>query len=151
VDSSSSSSGRDMPDLFSVGSDSSDSGSSELDWDWSSGAEGDDEESADSSDNSDDMNRRPRLRRWVREEVETMYKQHYEEPRDNLPRGPSHLYHTLTALKATCADHFRQQLCVSPVTSLRKVQGLRWSTPKALRSSAFGYSSGVPRGTSMQV
>ncbi|KAJ7369144.1 hypothetical protein DFH08DRAFT_984071 [Mycena albidolilacea] len=116
VDSSSSSSGRDMPDLFSVSSDSSDSGSSELDWDWSSGAEGDDEESEDSSDDSDDMNRRPRLRGWLREEVEAMYKQCYEEPHDNLPRGPSHLYHTLTALKATRADHFRQQLHVSPVT-----------------------------------
>ncbi|KAJ7711177.1 hypothetical protein B0H16DRAFT_1343961 [Mycena metata] len=45
-----------------------------------------------------------------------MYEQRYEQPRDTLPRGPSYLYHVLTALKNGRADHFRQCLRVSPLT-----------------------------------
>jgi hypothetical protein len=112
-----------MPDLLSFSSDSSDS-ESEIDWNWSSGAEGDDEQSEDSEDDLDDIQHRPRLRRWVQDEIEEMYEHRYQEPRDNLPRGPSYLYHVLTALKAGRADHFRQNLRVSPLTFDKLVAAL---------------------------
>ncbi|KAJ7300947.1 hypothetical protein DFH08DRAFT_724820 [Mycena albidolilacea] len=45
-----------------------------------------------------------------------MYEHRYEQPRDTLPRSPSYLHHVLTALKNGRADHFRQNLRVSPLT-----------------------------------
>ncbi|KAF7372059.1 DDE Tnp4 domain-containing protein [Mycena venus] len=108
-----------MPDLRSVdyGSSSTDS-----EWDswsgWSgslSGAAGDDEESSD--DESDSAAHRPaRLRQFIIEEIDAMYANRYEKPRNTLPRGPSYLHHVLTALKAGRDDHFREALRVSPQT-----------------------------------
>lgn len=109
-----------MPDLHSLGSESGSSDSeSESDsslGDTMSGVEGDDEES--SSNDSDDGSghRVPFLRRWVQEEINSMYKTRYEQPRNTLPRGPSYLHHVLTTLKLGRADHFRQALRVSPRT-----------------------------------
>jgi hypothetical protein len=104
-----------MPDLHSVDSSSS----SSSDWDWSgdsfSGAEGDDEETSD-DDSEDDLLRPSFLRRFIIDEVRTMYETRYENPRNTLPRGPSHLRHVLTALKVGREDHFRQALRVSPQT-----------------------------------
>lgn len=115
-----SSSSRDMPELFSVGSDSSDSESdSDSDWNWSSGADGDDEDSQISGSDSETDNdnvRPPPLRQWIRHEIDAMYEHRYEQPRNTLPRGPSYLHHVLTALKAGRPDHFRQNLRVSPLT-----------------------------------
>ncbi|KAJ7698402.1 hypothetical protein B0H17DRAFT_927654 [Mycena rosella] len=45
-----------------------------------------------------------------------MHESRYEQPRNNLPRGPSYLHHVLTALKLGRADHFRQALRVTPRT-----------------------------------
>ncbi|KAJ6490100.1 hypothetical protein C8R45DRAFT_1139152 [Mycena sanguinolenta] len=119
-DTTSSSPMQDMPDLFSVSSDSLDESDSEIEWNWSSGAEGDDEES---DDDLDDI-RRPCLRQWVQNEIDDMYAHRYEQPRDTLPRGPSYLHHVLTALKAGRADHFRQNLRVSPLTFDKLVAAL---------------------------
>ncbi|KAJ7194117.1 hypothetical protein GGX14DRAFT_404899 [Mycena pura] len=106
-----------MPELLSVGSDSSSSNSSsDSGWSWSSGAEGDDEDSGDSAD-EDTADQRPfLLRRWIQSEIDDMYQNRYEQPRDTLPRGPSYLHHVLMALKAGRPDHFRQNLRVSPIT-----------------------------------
>jgi len=79
-----------------------------------SGVVGDDEESSDSD--AEDEHRPPLLRRWVREEVNTMHENRYEQPRDTLPHGPSYLHHVLTTLKLGRPDHFRQCLRVSPHT-----------------------------------
>ncbi|KAJ6600473.1 hypothetical protein DFH09DRAFT_1355731 [Mycena vulgaris] len=106
---------QDMPDLFSVGSDSSASDSdSESDWNWSSGADGDDEDNQ--SDEDTNGIRPPLLRRWIRSEIDDMYEHRYEQPRNTLPRGPSYLHHVLMALKTGRPDHFRQNLRVSPLT-----------------------------------
>ncbi|TFK61840.1 hypothetical protein BDN72DRAFT_933980 [Pluteus cervinus] len=56
------------------------------------------------------------LRRWVVQELQGMYAQRYEVPRNTLPRGPSYLSHVLHALKNSRADHFRQALRVTPLT-----------------------------------
>ncbi|KAF7368124.1 DDE Tnp4 domain-containing protein [Mycena sanguinolenta] len=103
-----------IPELLSI---SSDSESDESDWDWSSAVDGDDEESDDDSDSGSAADGRPSLlRRWIREEIDSMYQRRYEQPRDELPRGPSYLHHVLTALKNGRPDHFRQNLRVSPLT-----------------------------------
>ncbi|KAJ7263643.1 hypothetical protein B0H12DRAFT_1230932 [Mycena haematopus] len=95
-----------MPDLLSVGSSSV---WSSAEWD---GWQGDDEESSD----DDSIGRPSVLRKFMMEEINTMYEGRYENPRDTLPRGPSYLYHVLTALKAGREDHFRQALRISPQT-----------------------------------
>jgi hypothetical protein len=63
--------------------------SSESEWEWSdSGADGDDEEASD----DDSIQRKPLLRRFIREEIDRMYENRYENPRNKLPRGPSYLH-----------------------------------------------------------
>ena len=57
-----------------------------------------------------------RLRKWVTNEIIGMYRTRYEESRDPLPRGPSYLHHVLMCLKIERADHFRENLRVSPAT-----------------------------------
>jgi hypothetical protein len=84
-----------MPDLHSVGSSST----SDSEWAYSNGADGDDEESSE-DDSEDDAHRPPFLRRLVMEEIDKMYERRYETPRNTLPRGPSYLHHVLNALKS---------------------------------------------------
>ncbi|KAJ6449293.1 hypothetical protein C8R45DRAFT_1114782 [Mycena sanguinolenta] len=104
-----------IPDLLSISSDCSDS-DTESEWDWSSVVDGDDE---DSGNDSDSDTAPPLLRRWIREEINGMYDHRYEQPQDELPRGPSYLHHVLTALKNGRPDHFCQNLQVSPLTHFR--------------------------------
>ncbi|KAJ7730527.1 hypothetical protein B0H16DRAFT_1469499 [Mycena metata] len=91
-----STSSEEMPDLFSVSSESASDASSHSNW--SSGAEGDDEDSDGTAGSDDDTTRPPFLRRWIRKEIMEMYEHRYEEPRDTLPRGPSFLHHVLMKL-----------------------------------------------------
>ncbi|KAF8190953.1 hypothetical protein K438DRAFT_1970705 [Mycena galopus ATCC 62051] len=107
-DTSSSITNQSMPDLFSVDSESSGSESeSDIDWNWESGVDGDDEDEDEDGDREDDASMQPRLRKWVQSEIDSIYEQRYEQPRDTLPRGPSYLHHVLTALKTSRPDHFR--------------------------------------------
>lgn len=93
------------------------------DSDDSMGGDADDE---DSGMESDDGGKTPvRLRQWVQEEIGAMYEKRYEQPRDELPRGPSFLHHVLTSLKAGRPDHFRDALRVSPTTFDKLVDKLR--------------------------
>ncbi|KAJ7636718.1 hypothetical protein FB45DRAFT_1024818 [Roridomyces roridus] len=62
--------------------------------------------------------------RWVRESVEDMYAQRYEQPRNTLPRTIGQLTHVLTKLKVLRPDLFRQELRVSPYTFDRLVEAL---------------------------
>lgn len=56
------------------------------------------------------------IRKFVVEEIRSMYTHRYENPRHRLPRGPPYLHHVLTVLKYRRPDHFRQALRVSPST-----------------------------------
>jgi hypothetical protein len=54
--------------------------------------------------------------RAVQRAIESLYAQRYERARNELPRGPSYLYHVLHTLKDRRPDLFRQELRVSPKT-----------------------------------
>lgn len=125
--SSSSSSGNDeeMPELHMPGyhgsesdsdseSDSSASSSSESD----SGGDADDEEDDPSMDSvrAEFTPRRNNSTKWVRHNVEEMYAQRYEKPRDTFPRGPAFMRHILGVMKSTRPDLFRQEVRMSPFT-----------------------------------
>lgn len=96
-------------------------------WSQGSGSEGSDidmlaDDEMDSSDGEDlDIGggytgRWCRLQRWVVGQIQEMYSQRYEKPRNELPRGPSYLHHVLHVLKNSRPDHFREELRVTPCT-----------------------------------
>ena len=57
-----------------------------------------------------------RLRQWVHQQIDQMYANRYEVPRDELPRGPSTMRHVLMTLKSARPDKFREELRVTPLT-----------------------------------
>jgi hypothetical protein len=115
-----------MPELRSAGypdSDEEDDVSSDSESATSSsGADGDDEEGfseledIDMDDGHDIPHPRNNPLRWVQHNLEEMYAQRYEMPRDTFPRGPAFLRHVLGSMKDTRSDLFRQELRVSPLT-----------------------------------
>jgi hypothetical protein len=121
-----------FPDLLSVGIDSDDSDSGSYSNADSEGslvsdilnfdADDEHEESSDSDSEENQalaanhMGKWDRLRRWVLNQIVSMYATRYELPRDGLPRGPSYLHHVLTRLKTEREDHFREALRINPTT-----------------------------------
>lgn len=84
-----------------------------------SGMDGDDEEesSGEDSEREEDAPRaRNYLRSWINDQISDMYETRYEQPRNELPRGPAYIHHVLQAMKAGRIDHFRQALRVTPLT-----------------------------------
>ena len=79
----------------------------------SGGSDGDDEDS-DGEDTT--MPVRSHLQAFVHGELEGMYTNRYEAPRDQHPRGPSFMQFTLDKYKTLRADLFRQDLRVTPET-----------------------------------
>jgi hypothetical protein len=118
-----------MPDLHPAGypdsdedEDVSSDSTSDSDTSSSSGADGDDEEDwlDDTIQNGEELTDRRSNNplRWVRHNLEEMYTERYEMPRDNFPHvpGPAFIRHVLDTLKDTRSDLFRQELRVSPLT-----------------------------------
>lgn len=112
----------DMPTLCSVSSssNSSESSNNKSVYDGvGSGAEGDNEDSEseemdiDSASDSDTGGFGAKLCNWIHSEIEDMYSKRYQQPQNQLPRGPSYLTHVLMTLKNGCTDHFRTCLCVT--------------------------------------
>jgi hypothetical protein len=77
-----------------------------------------DDEDSDDEDMDDERgsDRWSRLRRWIQEQIDEMYENRYEMPRDTLPRGPARLPHVLYELKTLRPDKFRETLRVTPAT-----------------------------------
>ena len=99
--------------------DSDSDGDSEWGMGWDSisgGSDGDDEESIDSDGEDNMMPVRSHFHTFVRRELEGMYANRYEAPRNQHPRGPSLMQFTLDKYKTLRADLFRQDLRVTPDT-----------------------------------
>lgn len=100
-------------DLNDAASDSDSGWGADLDS--SSGAsesDGDDEESV----AGENGRLRPHFQSFVRSELERMYANRYELPRDQHPQGPSLMRFTLSKYRTLRPDLFRQDLRVAPDT-----------------------------------
>ncbi|KAF7372947.1 DDE Tnp4 domain-containing protein [Mycena sanguinolenta] len=117
-----------MPDLYPAGYPDSDDDddSSDSDSTSDSGDDADDEEDWDPEVAAQDLGSvRPNYPlKWVRHNLEDMYDQRYEMPRNAFPRGPAFLRHVLGTMKDSRPDLFRQELRVSPRTFDRLVTKL---------------------------
>jgi len=82
----------------------------------SGGSDGDDEGSIGSDGEDSTMPVRSQFHTFVRSELEEMYANRYEAPRNQHPRGPSLMQFTLDKYKTLRADLFRQDLRVTPDT-----------------------------------
>lgn len=86
--------------------------------DWDTGNEGDDEGLQWSLEGEDGppLDATTCMARRVRKAIEDWHRYRYEEPRNQNPRPPGSLLHTLTVYKHDRPDHFRRDLRITPAT-----------------------------------
>ena len=99
---------------FSDVSMSSESESSESKTGWDADLESEDESDMESGINGDNTLRR--CSHFVWDSIQQTYAEHYEEPREPIPRGPGTLKDVFKVYKERCPDYFRQELRISPHT-----------------------------------
>jgi hypothetical protein len=61
----------------------------------------------------------------IMQEIQSLYSQRYQMPRNQLPRGSECLTYTLTTLKQYRADKFREEVRVTPYTFDRIVSEIQ--------------------------